>query len=442
MTSILIQNGLVITMDAARTIGSGSIYIEAERIHAFPSTQRSADIVIDASDMLVLPGFVQTHVHLCQVLFRGLADDMDVIDWLRLRIWPLEQAHDTESLYDSARLGVAEMLRSGTTCALTMETVHHTEAAFQAVIDAGFRSITGKVMMDRWEVGTEMIGEQTEDALRESLRLLDEFHGQADGRVSYALCPCGTRNCTDGLWQDVKRAADKRGVLIHTHAAENKMQTERLTEEGGTEVRYLHGLGVTGRNLVLAHSIWLDDEELDLLAQTGTKVAHCPSANMKLASGFARIPEMLERGVDVGLGADGAPCNNNLDMFHEMRLASLIHKPRYGPRSMPAGKILEMATIGGAKVLGMDKLIGSIEVGKLADIILVRRDGLHNQPIVESNPVSQLVYQHQASDVDTVIVNGKVLLRHGKFTELNLEDVCQRASSSIQAVLKRADIKL
>ena len=441
MTSMLVRNGLIVSMDASRTIMQGSIYIEDTRILEFPSARQNADIVIDASEMLVLPGFVQTHVHLCQVLFRGLADDMDVIDWLRLRIWPLEQAHDAQTLYDSARLGIAEMIRGGTTCALTMETVHHTEAAYQAVIDTGFRSITGKAMMDRWEVGTEMIGEQTDDSLRESLRLLDEFHGQAGGRVGVALCPRGTRNCTDELWQDVKRVADERGVLMHTHAAENEAQTERLTEEGGTEVRYLHGLGVTGRNLVLAHGIWLDEEELDILAQTGTNVAHCPSANMKLASGFARIPEMLDRGVNVGLGADGAPCNNNLDMFHEMRLASLIHKPKYGPRSMPADRVLEMATIGGARVLGLDHQIGSIEEGKLADIILVRRDGLHNQPMVETDPVSQLVYQHQASDVDTVIINGSILLQDGAFTTLDADDVRQKAATSIQNVLKRADIK-
>lgn len=440
MRSILIKNGLVITMDAARTVVAAPIYIEGSHIQEFPSTRKTAETVIDATDMLVLPGFVQTHVHLCQVLFRGLADDMDVIDWLRLRIWPLEQAHDAESLYDSARLGIGEMLRGGTTTALTMESVKHTESAFEAILETGFRAITGKAMMDRREVGTEMLGEERDASLRASLSLLEAYHGRGDGRVGYAFCPRGTRNCTDGLWKEVRRLADLHSVLVHSHAGENEAQTERLASDGGTEIRFLHGLGVTGPNLVLAHCIWLDDEELDLLARTGTKVAHCPSANMKLASGFARVPEMLERGVQVGLGADGAPCNNNLDMFHEMRLASLIHKPRYGARSMPASRVLEMATLGGARALGLDKQIGSIEVGKLADLILLQRTGLHNQPNVGSDPVSQVVYQHQAADVDTVVVNGEVLLRQGSFLNLDVDEVRERAARSAARVAQRAGI--
>ena len=438
--SILIRNGLLITMNPDRQILDGGVYIEDGRILEIPSARTKADAVIDATDCLVVPGFVQTHVHLCQTLFRGMADDMDVIDWLRLRIWPLEQAHDEQSIYDSARLGIAELIRGGTTCALTMETVRHTEEAFRAVLETGFRAIGGKAMMDRWEPGTEMVGEETKASLEASLALLGEFHGEGDGRLQVAFCPRGSRNCTEGLWADIVALAAEHDTLIHTHAAENEAQTERLAIDSTTDVEYLHGLGATGPRLVAAHCIWVTETEISILAESGTRVAHCPSCNTKLASGLAPVPEFLERGVVVGLGADGAPCNNNLDMFQEMRLASLVHKPRSGPRSMPAMSVLEMATLGGARALGLEDELGSLELGKRADVILIRRDGLHAQPQAGVDPIAQIVYEHRASDVDSVIIDGRALVRGGEFTELDPMEICARANDSAKRVLSRAEL--
>ncbi len=438
--SILIRNGLLITMNPDRQILDGGVYIEDGRILEIPSARTKADAVIDATDCLVVPGFVQTHVHLCQTLFRGMADDMDVIDWLRLRIWPLEQAHDEQSIYDSARLGIAELIRGGTTCALTMETVRHTEEAFRAVLETGFRAIGGKAMMDRWEPGTEMVGEETKASLEASLALLGEFHGEGDGRLQVAFCPRGSRNCTEGLWADIVALAAEHDTLIHTHAAENEAQTERLAIDSTTDIEYLHGLGATGPRLVAAHCIWVTETEISILAESGTRVAHCPSCNTKLASGLAPVPEFLERGVVVGLGADGAPCNNNLDMFQEMRLASLIHKPRSGPRSMPAMSVLEMATLGGARALGLEDELGSLEPGKRADVIVIRRDGLHAQPQAGIDPIAQIVYEHRASDVDSVIIDGRVLVRGGEFTELDPMEICARANDSAKRVLSRAEL--
>ncbi len=441
MNSILIRNGVVVAMDPARTITHGDVYIEDGVIQEFPSKRQKADEVIDAADKLVLPGFVQTHIHLNQTLFRGLSEDLVVEDWLRLRIWPLEQAHDAESLYDAARLGIAEMIRGGTTCALTNETVQHTDSAFEAIIESGFRAVAGKMMMDRWEVGTEMLGETTDDSMRESMRLLEKYHGRENGRVSYAFCPRGTRNITDELWRDVVQAADEHGILIHCHCGDGKAQTVRLSQESLTEFRYLESVGAPGPNLVLAHCIWLDDEELGMMAESDTKATHCPSANLKVASGLAKVPEMLELGVNVSLGADGAPANNNLDMFMEMRLAGLIHKPRLDDeRTMPASTVLEMATIGGARALGMDDKIGSIEAGKLADVIVVERGGLHNQPMDESDPMTQVVYQLRSSDVDTVIVDGNILLRDGEFVNLDVNELRSSVASSVKRVMKRANL--
>lgn len=437
MSSVLIHNGTIITMNPAREILVGDIYVDDGHILEIPSARKTADVLIDARDKLVLPGFVQIHVHLNQTLFRGLADDMDVVDWLRTRIWPLEQAHDPDSLFASARLSIAELIQGGTTTAMTMESLNFTEAAFQAADEMGFRAVIGNAMMDNWEVGTEMIGESTDLALSKSMELLTRFDRQGNGRLHFAFCPRGTRNATDDLWREVARLAREKNVLVHTHAAENQAQTERLAAYGGHEVHYLHKLGILGPNLVIAHAIWLTPEEHDLLAQAGTSVAHCPSANLKLASGIAPVPEMMEKGINVALGADGAPCNNNLDAFTEMRLAALIHKPRCGPRSMQAEKVLEMLTVNGAKAAGLAAEIGSLEVGKRADIILLKRDVLHAWPCLDTDPVGQVVYEHQARDVDTVIIDGVVLLDQGQFTRWDLQDVLDDSQNELRKLLKR-----
>lgn len=427
-------------MNPGREILVGNVYIEDNRIAEIPSHRQTADQVIEASGKLVLPGFVQVHIHLNQTLFRCMADDMDVVDWLRLKIWPLEQAHTPESIYASARLSIAEMIRGGTTTALTIETTNYTEAAFRAAEEMGFRATIGNAMMDRWEVGTEMIGDDTATALAKSLELLEQFNGRGEGRIRYAFSPRGTRNATDELWKEVARLAMEKNVLIHTHAAENRYQTERLASFGGHEVHYLNNMGVLGRNLVIAHAIWLTSEEHSLLAEAGAHVAHCPSANLKLASGFAPVPEMLSKGINVTLGADGAPCNNNLDAFVEMRLAALIHKPRCGPEAMPAEKVLEMLTLGGAKAVGLEREIGSLEVGKRADIILLSREVLHAWPSLAADPVSQVVYEHQSRDVDTVLIDGKVLLHQGRFTAWDQAEILQDAQNELKKLLKRTSL--
>ena len=437
MSSTLIRNGTLITLNPAREVLQGDIYIQNGLIVELPSTRQTADQIIDAHGKLVLPGFVQIHVHLNQTLFRGMADDMDVVDWLRLRIWPLEQAHTPESVYASARLSIADLIRGGTTTAMTMESLNFTEAAFQAADEMGFRATIGNAMMDRWEVGTEMIGESTEIALTKSLDLLDRFDKTGRGRLRFAFCPRGTRNATDDLWKEIARIAREREVLIHTHAAENQAQTERLAEYGGHEVHYLDSLGILGPNLVIAHGIWLTAEEHDLLAMHGCTVAHCPSANFKLASGIAPVPEMIEKGINVAIGADGAPCNNNLDAFMEMRLTALVHKPRCGAHCMPAASVLEMMTLNGAKAVGLAGEIGSLEVGKRADIILLKRDVLHAWPSFAADPISQVVYEHKAQDVDTVLIDGQLLLQDGQFTKWDPQDILHGSQEELRKLLER-----
>src|SRR5687767_13312493 len=366
--TVLIKGGTVVTSDAADTVVKGDVLVRGGRIEAVGDVSNAAaDLTIDARGCAVLPGFVQTHVHLCQTLFRGSADDLQLLDWLKRRVWPMEAAHDPESLRASARLGVAEMIRGGTTCALTMETVRHTEEVFRVVEESGFRATVGKCMMDKGEGVPAGLREETEDSVRESLALLEKWHGRAGGRLRYCFAPRFAVSCTRGLLERVARLARARGVMIHTHASENRSEIELVERETGMKnVEYLDSLGLSGAHVLLAHCVHVGAGETELLASKGTHVSHCPSSNMKLGSGVAPVTEMLAAGVSVSLGADGAPCNNRLDMFTEMRTAALLQKVRHGSRALPALTALRMATTGGARALGLADQIRSEErrVGK------------------------------------------------------------------------------
>lgn len=411
MGTTWIRDAVIMTMNDNNDILHGDVLIDGNRIIEIGPglLVDNPDRVIEAGGRVLLPGFVQTHVHLCQTLFRGRADDLELIDWLRQRIWPLEAAHNEESVYYSAMLGIGELLRSGTTTILDMETVHHTDAAFRAIEASGIRALSGKVMMDH---GTEVplpLQEDTARSLDESVKLLERWHGAAGGRIRYAFCPRFVVSCTEELLIGVRDLSEKYGVMVHTHASENREEIAIVeAERGMRNVAYLDHIGLARPNLILAHSIWLDEEEKSIIRRRGVKVTHCPGSNLKLASGIAEVPDLLKRGVPVGLGADGAPCNNNLDMFQEMRLAAFAQKVRHGPTVMDARTVLRMATIGGAEVLGMESEIGSVEPGKLADLQLLDMDDFHVFPSYDADLYSRVVYAATRGDVHTVLVDGKV----------------------------------
>ncbi len=436
--SVLVRDGIILTMDSQHSIHRGNLYIEDGIIKEIGTTRSDADKVINADGMVVLPGFVQTHIHLCQVLFRGLADDVDVVEWLKQRIWPFESAHDEYSINASAHLGIAELIAGGTTTALSMETTRFTDAVFDAVKDSGFRIIAGNAMMDVVEPGTEMRGLNTEQSISESKRLFNTWNGKENGRIRYAIMPRGARNCSPELVSLARKFAEENGLIIHTHVSENGPLSLRLKKQTGKgDIELLYDQGVANERLVVAHAIWLNDNEIDLVKRNGIKIAHCPSANMKLSSGFCKVPEMMEMGIDISLGADGAPCNNNLDMFNEMRLASLIHKPRCGATSMKAYDVLEMATIGGARCLGIDNEVGSLEVGKKADVILLNRNEMHCSPSVGVPLDSQIVYSLKSSDVFATIIDGVVLYENKQFTMLNRKNILNNAAIQVEKVLNR-----
>jgi 5-methylthioadenosine/S-adenosylhomocysteine deaminase len=435
--SLLIKGGTLVTVDGNNTVTSGDLLIRDGKIVSVGESDSSADEVIDARGCAVLPGFVQTHVHLCQTLFRGAADDLPLIDWLKERVWPMEAAHTPASLRASARLGVAELIKGGTTCALTMETVNHTREVFRVVEESGFRATVGKCMMDAGEGVPAALQEETEDSIRESLALLEEWHGRADGRLRYCFAPRFAVSCTRGLLERVARLARELGVVVHTHASENRIEIEMVERATGMRnIQYLASLGLAAPNVALAHCVHLDDAELDTLARTGTHVLHCPSSNMKLGSGVAPVTEMLARGVNVTLGADGAPCNNRLDMFTEMRSAALLQKVSHGADALPAPRVLRMATIDGARALGVADEVGSLEAGKRADVTVVDLSRLHLTP--RPDIVSALVYAATPSDVRTVVIDGRVVLRDGELLTLDESEVRREAESEAASLFERA----
>ncbi len=438
MTTVLFRDALIVTMDDQRRLIKGDLLVEDDRIKTINPENSQADQIIDCRGKVLIPGLIQTHVHLVQVLFRGQADDLALLDWLRKKIWPFEAAHDSESIYYSALLGISELLRGGTTSIIDMATVNHTEAVFQAISETGIRAISGKCMMDSGADVPPGLAETTEQSLTQSLDLLDKWHGSVNGRIKYAFNPRFVLSCSKELMIEVGELARRKGVLVHTHASENRDEIA-LVEQimGRRNILFFDDIGLTGENLILAHCIWVNEEELQVLKNSGTTVAHCPSANLKLGSGIAPTVKMAEMGIKLSIGADGAPCNNNLDPFMEMRLAALIQKPIHGPTAMPAERVFELATLGGAAAMNQSAEIGSIEAGKKADLVLLDLNKPHSMPEAGTNIYSRLVYEAKSADVCLTMVDGEILYRDGALQTIDEEEVLKRADQALQRILTK-----
>jgi len=415
----LIKNALIVTMDEQRRLLRGNIFIKDNLIAEIPAppSRVHADEIIEAEKYLVTPGFIQTHVHLCQTLFRNYADDLLLLDWLQKKIWPYEAGHTRQTLGLSARLGIAELFKGGTSTILDMGTVSHQDAIFEAMHQSGIRGYSGKTMMDygKYPAG---LGETTESSLSESHRLAEKWHETSGGRLRYAFAPRFAVSCSEKLLIETKKLSKDFDTLYHTHASEN-LEEIRLVEKrfGMRNIQLFQKLGLADDHLCLAHCIWTDESERKILSDRQVRVLHCPSANLKLGSGIAPVPEYLRQGINVSLGADGAPCNNNLDIFTEMRLAALIQKPAHGPEVMPAEQVLAMATIEGARALHIENEIGSIEPGKKADICFIRNEVVHALPY--ENVYARLVYASKSPDVEHLMIDGQWVYRNSQLTTLN-----------------------
>ena len=398
------------------------------------------DTTIDAGGAYLLPGFIQTHIHLCQTLFRGYADDMPLLEWLKRCVWPMEAAHTESTLRASTRLAASELLLSGTTTVLTMETVHDTDVVFETLGALGMRAVVGKCMMDSDDDVPARLREKTSASIDESVALGKRWDNAANGRLRAAFAPRFAVSCSRELLEAVAHLAKRDNTLVHTHSSENRDEVEvvRRLSGGFSNLEYLADTGLATDRLCAAHCVWVTDREQGLLAERDVKVLHCPGSNLKLGSGIAPVVEMRKRGISVSLGADGAACNNGLDMFQEMRLAATLQAVRLEPGALTARDALWMATREGARALDMDAEIGSVEVGKRADLILVDRERPHLAP--DADPWSTLVYAARGTDVRLTMVDGEILTRDFALLHVDSEEIAATARTAAAELATRAGI--
>ena len=441
MTSVLVRNATILTLNDRLDIVDGAVAVRDGRIESVgPEPSAPFDTVLDAGGGYLLPGFIQTHVHLCQTLFRGWADDMPLLEWLRRRVWPLEAAHTPATLGAAARLASAELLLSGTTCALTMETVHDTDVVFETLAASGLRATVGKCMMDANDEVPARMRERTQRSLDESVALLKRWHGAANGRLRAAFAPRFAVSCSRDLLEAVASLSSDEHALVHTHASESRDEVEvvRRLSGGYTNLDYLAHTGLATPRLCAAHCVWVTDAEQALLAERDVKVMHCPGSNLKLGSGIAPITEMRARGISVSLGADGGACNNRLDMFDEMRLAATLQAVRHHPGALTARDAVWMATREGARALGFESELGSIEPGKCADLIVIARDRPHLAP--DADPWSTIAYAARGTDVRHTLVDGEILVRDFAPTRFDPAEVAAEARAATAELVRRAGV--
>jgi 5-methylthioadenosine/S-adenosylhomocysteine deaminase len=432
--SLIITGGDVVTMDGSRRVVSpGAIAVDGRDIVAVGAPgdiarQFVAAETIDAAGSVVLPGLVNTHTHAPMVMYRGLADDLALMDWLQKYIFPAEaKTVSPEMVRVGTRLAALEMIQSGTTTFADM--YYFEEEVAKAAKATGLRGVLGQTI-----IGFPVADARTPaDSLKRTEAFIEAFAG--DDLITAAPAPHSPYTVDEATLRAVRELADRHHTPILIHVAETKDEVEVVREKHKlTPVAWLDAIGFLGRDVVAAHGVWLDDADIATLKRAGTSVSHNPESNMKLASGAAPIPKCLAAGVTVGLGTDGAASNNDLDMFEAMRQAAFLHKlVSNDPRVVPASAVLEMATIGGARALGLEKTIGSLEAGKRADLIVVAMDGARQTPMY--NPVSHLVYVAQGSDVRTTVVNGRVLMRDRRMRTLDERVVLADARAMARKVL-------
>jgi 5-methylthioadenosine/S-adenosylhomocysteine deaminase len=395
---------------------------------------------IDASHSIVMPGLVSSHTHLFQNIFRGLADDLTVEEWVTQMIFPLSRYLDEEASYASALLGILEMIRTGTTCFGDSHYIHQDRKCMdglaRAVKESGIRGLLARSTQDM-NVPDDFV-ESPAVAKKETVRCIEKYNDSANGRLR--ICPeaLSPVECTTELIKLLHEIASHYGTGFHMHVAESLIEAQMVrTMAGKGVIEYLDTVGVLGPSSLFAHCVWVSPSEVQMLAETGTKVALNPVSNMFLADGFAPIPDMLRRRVTVGLGVDGAASNNSQDMFETMKFCLLGQRAHaLDTRVFDAETVLEMATIGSAKCLGLEERVGSLEKGKKADVVILRLDQIAFTPYLR--PVSHLVFSAQGRDVSTVIVDGQVLLQDGKFTSLNEAAILSEANRVAHEIIKKA----
>ena len=447
MTQTLIKNANIVTMDPNRSVYvDGSILIENDKIieigryEDFKSLINSDANVEDAKGNWILPGLINTHVHTSQQLARGIADDVDLLVWLRDRIWPYESNLSEEDSYVSSLLCGVEQIRSGVTCFVEAGG-QHVNGMGRAVKELGIRAALVKSTMDTGIGLPKAWQNNAQEEIDVQIKNFEKWHNKENDRIRYWFGLRTIFNNSDDLILKTKELADKYEVGIHMHVAEIKDEIEfSKNTRGVPTVTHLNNLGVLGKNFLAAHCVWMTDKEIEIFQKNNVKVTHNPAAAMKVL-GFAEIPQMLEKGICVSIGTDGAPCNNRMSLIDEMWLTSLIHKGRkLNPKIMPAETVLEMVTINAAKCALWDKEIGSLEKDKKADLIIVDPKSATMLPM--HDPIANLVSSMRTQNVNSVMCDGSWVMKDGVIKTIDENAIIQESIKRSKEIMERANIKI
>ena len=422
MGNLLIQGATVLTMEGRDSlIQDGEIAVAGDSILSIgprgsAPPEFHADRLVDGAGMVALPGLINCHTHAAMTLLRSYADDMPLMKWLSERIWPVEEKLQPEDIYWGTMLCCLEMIKSGTTTFADMYFEMDRVAA--AVEKSGMRACLSRGMIG--------VGPNAQKAMDESIRFAQEWHRQAGGRITVMFGPHAPYTCPPEYLKQVVEQAGRLGLGIHIHVAETRDEIEQVQASYGTSpVRHLDATGVFDVPVLAAHCVHLDERDREILASKKVGIAHCPESNMKLASGISPVTALLRDGAVVGLGTDGAASNNNLDLLEEMRSAALLQKVTTGdPMALPSFEALKMATAGGAQALGLPE-VGRLKAGMKADLILVDFRRPHLYP--RHDIIAHLVYAAHSADVDTVIINGEVVMENRKVLTMNEDEVMEQA---------------
>lgn len=406
---MLIKNINIVTLNEDEFIENTNLYIKEDKIYHIGDLldDYKVDKVIDGRGKLLMPGLINSHTHVAMSLLRNYADDYPLMEWLTEKIWPMEAKFTGEDIYWFSLLSMVEMIKSGTTTFCDM--YFEMDRVAQGVEESGMRAVLTQGMIE---------DEKKDEKLKISEKLFKDWHGKANGRITTMLAPHAPYTCgTDYLLQ-IKELADSLGTGIHIHLSETEGEVRDSYEKHGkSPVKYLRDLGILDGHVLAAHCVHVDNEDMEVLREKNVYPVYNPTSNLKLASGFAPVDSMLKMGIKVALGTDGSSSNNNLNMFEEIHIGSIVNKAlNKDATSVRALDALKMATTHGAEALNLDK-IGMVKEGYKADLILLNFDSVHLQP--KSNPIASLVYSCQGSDVETVIVDGKLIMEDRKVKTLD-----------------------
>jgi len=438
--AILLRGGTLLPMSDGARSTAGDVLITGARIAEIGQvTQTPPETeVVDCSGCYLMPGLVQTHMHLVQTMFRGLAEDLGLLDWLRRFIWPLEAAHDETSVRACVRLGLGELITTGTTTILDMGTTRWGDIVAEELVRSGIRARFGQAMMDTGDGVPPDLVENTRASLDASAALVKRWTRAGAGRIGYAYAPRFALSCTRELLEAVAMLSKMSETLVHTHS--NESAEERVAIQGVTgmsPIGYLAQVGIATPRTVIAHGVHVDDAELATLRESGSAVTHCPSSNLKLGSGVADVVRLRQARVTVGIGADGAACNNELDGFAEVRLATLLARTLRGQGALTAVDALGMATREGARALHLEEEIGTLAAGRRADIVVIDSDRLAGPG---GEPAARIVFGGGSRGVRDVLIDGTFIVRGGAPLLFDPAEVRAKAAEALPALLQRAQV--